>query len=189
MATSARSNSRSRTRLERVALAWRRFGSFSAAGRALGPVAPFGFSWLAALSLRRPPLMSLGFSWISLDSLVRIETYQWVTRHKAEKLFSRASCLAFERRWDGARGLGMWKGRIAHGASLTEVRISRKKLSFESVALGRLNPKAGSFYARRKCCSPPEGASPTTIPRSLKSSRWARVESPAARVKDGFRPT
>jgi hypothetical protein len=102
MATSARSNSRSRTRLERVALAWRRFGSFSAAGRALGLVAPFGFSWLAALSLRRPPLMSLGFSWISLDSLVRIETYQWVTRHKAEKLFSRASCLAFERRWDGS---------------------------------------------------------------------------------------
>ena len=40
--------------------------------------------------------------WISLDSLVRIETYQWVTRHKAEKLFSRASCLAFERRWDGS---------------------------------------------------------------------------------------
>jgi|HubBroStandDraft_3_1064219.scaffolds.fasta_scaffold33154_2 hypothetical protein len=31
--------------------------------------------------------MRVGFSWISLDSLVRIETYQWVTRLEARKLF------------------------------------------------------------------------------------------------------
>jgi hypothetical protein len=47
----------------------------------------FGFSWLVAVSLRRPAIMSVGFPWISLDSLVRIETYQWVTRHKARKFF------------------------------------------------------------------------------------------------------
>ena len=29
-------------------------------------------------------------SWISLDSLVRIETFQWVTRLQARKSFSRA---------------------------------------------------------------------------------------------------
>jgi hypothetical protein len=33
--------------------------------------------------------IGVGLSWISLDSLVRIETYQWVMRHKARKLFSR----------------------------------------------------------------------------------------------------
>jgi hypothetical protein len=36
---------------------------------------------------RTPPFPP--FPWISLDSLVRIETYQWVTRHKASKSFSR----------------------------------------------------------------------------------------------------
>ena len=52
--------------------------------------ARFGFSWPVALSLRKPPLMRVGFPWISLDSLVRIETYQWVTRYKWRKIFSRA---------------------------------------------------------------------------------------------------
>jgi hypothetical protein len=33
--------------------------------------------------------MTVGFPLISLDSLVRIETYQWVTRHKPTKIFSR----------------------------------------------------------------------------------------------------
>src|SRR6476619_5097434 len=33
-------------------------------GRDVGPVDPFGFSWLVALSLRKPPLTSLGFPWI-----------------------------------------------------------------------------------------------------------------------------
>src|SRR5580704_11294791 len=29
----------------------------------------------------------LGFPWISLDSLVRIETFQWVTRHSPRRKF------------------------------------------------------------------------------------------------------
>jgi hypothetical protein len=37
--------------------------------------------------------MSLGLSWISLDSLVRIEIFQWVTRLEAGKFFSRAFSL------------------------------------------------------------------------------------------------
>ena len=40
----------------------------------------------------------------------------------------------------------------------------------------------------RKRASPPSSASRMHQPRSLKSSRWARVERPAARVKDGFKP-
>ena len=48
--------------------------------RTLARSSRFGFSWLAAISLRKPRLLTVGFPWISLDSLVRIETYQRVTR-------------------------------------------------------------------------------------------------------------
>jgi hypothetical protein len=41
--------------------------------------------------------MRLGFSWISLDSLVRIETYQWVTRDFRWRKFR-----ARFARWGGA---------------------------------------------------------------------------------------
>ena len=40
--------------------------------------------------------MSVGLSWISLDSLVRIETFQWVARLEAGTLFSRAFSVALE---------------------------------------------------------------------------------------------
>src|ERR1700722_11200307 len=43
---------------ERFALRWGRFGSF------LGPVDPFGFSWLVAFSLRKPRLNHVAFPWI-----------------------------------------------------------------------------------------------------------------------------
>jgi hypothetical protein len=33
------------------------------------------------------PIMTVGFPFISLDSLVRIYTYQWVTRRKPSKVF------------------------------------------------------------------------------------------------------
>jgi hypothetical protein len=39
----------------------------------------FGFSWMAAVSPRKPPFDPIGFPWICLDSLVRIVTFQWVT--------------------------------------------------------------------------------------------------------------
>jgi hypothetical protein len=49
----------------RFAFGWSRFGSFSAPGCDIGLVDPFGFSWLVAVSLRRPPIMRVGFPWIS----------------------------------------------------------------------------------------------------------------------------
>jgi hypothetical protein len=64
--------------------------------------------------------------WISLDFLVRIETYQWVTREKARKFF-----LAFFSALnaaDGARGHA--EARIIHGASLPPLPIFRNGLSF-----------------------------------------------------------
>jgi hypothetical protein len=41
---------------------------------------------------RKPLLDFLGFAWISLDSLVRIETYQWVMRDKRWNNFLRGLC-------------------------------------------------------------------------------------------------
>ena len=48
------------------------------------------------------PPEGVGLSWISLDSLVRIETYQLVTPHKVGKLFSRAFSPLVERRRNGS---------------------------------------------------------------------------------------
>jgi hypothetical protein len=36
----------------------------------------------------KPVVLGLGFSWISLDSLVRIQIYQWVTTDLRWKIFS-----------------------------------------------------------------------------------------------------
>jgi hypothetical protein len=64
-------------------------------GHDAGPADPFGLSWLAAISLRKPQLLTVGFPWISLDSLVRIETYQCVTRDFRWKFFLRPFSPAF----------------------------------------------------------------------------------------------
>jgi hypothetical protein len=63
--------------------------------------------------------MRVGFPWISLDSLVMIETFQWVTR-----LFAGRKFLAPFYRWGGGAGtavgiLTMQKRSMAHRASLT----------------------------------------------------------------------
>ena len=94
-------------------------GSFFAVGRDVGPVDPFGFSWFVAVSLRRPPTMRVGFPWISLDSLVRNETFQWVTRIKAGKVFLGAFVLAFEAPEREPAVEAMRKRRVVHGASIS----------------------------------------------------------------------
>jgi hypothetical protein len=50
----------------------------------------FGFSWNGPFCLRKPQLLGVGFPWISLDSLVRNDRYQWVTRDFRPKFFPRA---------------------------------------------------------------------------------------------------
>ena len=55
--------------------------------RDVAPTPLFGFSWPVAISLRKPRKTAIGFSWIFLDFLVRIETYQWVTRDSRWKIF------------------------------------------------------------------------------------------------------
>jgi hypothetical protein len=53
-----------------------------------------------------------------LDSLVRIETFQWVTRNKPEKIFRRGFSLALAALGHGPEVLGVSMRRIVHRASL-----------------------------------------------------------------------
>ena len=87
----------------------------------------FGFSWPPAVSLLKPPILGVGFPWISLDSLVQIGTFQWVTRNNREEFFH--PLFRRERAVETASPrFGMAKGRLAHGASLTEFLIFCKTL-------------------------------------------------------------
>ena len=52
---------------------------------------PFGISWPATCLAWKPPEKGVGKAWISLDSLVRNEPYQWVTRDFRWKIFPLAS--------------------------------------------------------------------------------------------------
>ena len=59
---------------------------------------------------------------ISLDSLVRIETFQWVTRHEASKSSSPRFCSWRSQRHNGSlRSRPVRKRRIVHEASLTSI--------------------------------------------------------------------
>jgi hypothetical protein len=113
--------------------------------RDVGPVDPFGFSWRVAVSLRKPPFMSLGFPWISLDSLVRIETYQWVTRLLAGRIFL-APFSGEEAPERESAVEAMWKRRIVHGASLPRFRIFCKKRPSEPFPFGRLRAQLTLRY-------------------------------------------
>jgi hypothetical protein len=65
--------------------------------------------------------MSVGFPWIPLDfvgSLARIESFNGLRGLKQENFFSRFF-RGVRSAGTRARGLGMRKGRIVHGASLT----------------------------------------------------------------------
>src|ERR1700677_1744648 len=76
--------------------------------------------------------MTVGFPLISLDSLVRIETSQWVTWRKPSKVFVGAS-RRFKRRCGSLR-LRPPGGRIVHRAGLTRFLIFCNILSLEQLA-------------------------------------------------------
>ena len=65
-------------------------GGSRAMVRRAGQGGAFGLSWPVAFDCENPPILAIGFPWISLDSLVRIETYQWVTRETRAKNFHAA---------------------------------------------------------------------------------------------------
>jgi len=118
---------------------------------------PFGFPSALAVSLRKPPIMRVGFPWISLDSLVRIETYQWVTRKIREKIFPLAFPPGMSSTGSESAVWAYRRGGLVMGASLTRVLIYSKKLStLTGLAVGRPLSAARSFVmAACPCLSRP----------------------------------
>jgi hypothetical protein len=73
--------------------------------------------------------MAIGFSWISLDFLVRIETYQWVIRHKRAKVFHRGSSVAVKVVETEAGGRDHMEAQNCSWAILPRLPIFRNGLS------------------------------------------------------------
>jgi transposase-like protein len=73
--------------------------------------------------------MRVGLAWISLDSLVRIVTYQWVIRDKRAKNVLVASCMGLRSAETEITVEAIRKRRIVHGASLALFLIFRNQLS------------------------------------------------------------
>jgi hypothetical protein len=97
--------------------------------------------------------MPIGFSWISLDSLVRIETYQWVTRILAEGSSSGLFPLAFEPTERESAVEAIRKGRLLHEASLIWFLFFCKQLwALIAVAVDRAGSKS-----ERETRGSPEG--------------------------------
>src|ERR1700679_2477543 len=79
--------------------------------------------------------MRVGFPWISLDSLVRIETFQWVTRHKAHKLFNSRFLPGVRSATTGARGRGHAEGQDCSRGKLNLVSVFLQKSVVRAVPL------------------------------------------------------
>jgi hypothetical protein len=62
-----------------------------AAGLAGGDLETLGYTRILPAYLGFPWVSQLGFPWFSLDSLVRIMTFQWVTAVPQWEFFSRSS--------------------------------------------------------------------------------------------------
>jgi hypothetical protein len=90
--------------------------------------------------------MAVGLSWISLDSLVRIETYQYVTREIARKFFSSGFIgIEGEKRGDGGRRHA--EEQIIHGASLPRFPIFRNGLFRRTLPFGLRRRSVGEGTA------------------------------------------
>jgi hypothetical protein len=114
----------------------------------------FGFSWPVAVSRRKPLLMSLGLSWISLDSFVRIETFQWVTRLEAGKIFSRAFSLALRGAGTGACGRGQAK---AQDWSWRELNLTSDFLQWSVVRAQEIAGRGAAWDPRKSGVAPDRG--------------------------------
>jgi hypothetical protein len=110
----------------RLALGWTRIGRLPGgeAGN-VGSRDTFGFSWRVVVSLREPPLGPIGFPLISLDSLVRIETFQRVARNKARTIFS----WRFFRRLSGA---GTARTVLAWGSTAVFMGLAYPRFGFSA---------------------------------------------------------
>jgi hypothetical protein len=118
-------------------------------GAPWSPLAPFGFSWRMVVWGRKASFLRVGKAWISLDSLVLIEPFQWVTRDFRSKNFSRPFALSGGKGEDGSQRSWCAEGPIAHGMSLTLVLIFRNKFAVELLPFGLSASRRGTISVRR----------------------------------------
>jgi hypothetical protein len=127
-------------------IGWRRTANVGWPSRSAPATASDRSVWVflapGRFAAKTPAKMSVGLSWNSLDSLVRIETFQWVTRLEAGKIFSRAFSLALRGAGTGAQwsrpcgSAGLFMGKLNSFSDFLQQIVVR------AVAFGRLNPKA-----------------------------------------------
>jgi len=84
---------------------------------------------------RNPRKNGLGFPWISLDSLVRIETFQWVMEQRAKFFFPRAR-LSKAPRTNGWAALKKRSVHMSNSGSLHHSAITGRRL--ENCSLGTI---------------------------------------------------
>jgi hypothetical protein len=129
-----------RGRPSRALCLWMESVGSTSPRRDLGPVAPIWVFLARGRFASKALLLSVGFPWISLDSLVRIETFQWVTRLVAGILFLgpfpgvRSAGTGACGRGHGSAGLFTWQ-------ALIQFLIFCKRLSSEPFPFGRLIQK------------------------------------------------
>jgi hypothetical protein len=95
--------------------------------------AKFGFSWVVAVSLRKPPIMGVGFPWILSSELRLFNALRGKTR---EKLFSPALPTGDPKN----RSLGRRRSEDCHRASLIGFLILCNQLSPEWLDFEHPNP-------------------------------------------------
>jgi hypothetical protein len=133
-----------RMALGRFAFGWSRFGSF-AGSRPRGWSGRSVWVFLARGGFApKAPLLSVRFPWISLDFLVRIKTFQWVTLLQAGKLFSQPFSPAFaapgrEPVVEAMRSAGSFIGQVPW------FLIFCKRVSFEPFPFGPPQSKSRSL--------------------------------------------
>jgi hypothetical protein len=84
--------------------------------------------------------MKVGFPWISLDSLVRIETYQWVMRDKSRKIFP-GSLSGVQSSGSDARGRGDREGQGWSSGKFNLVSDFLQTIVVRAIPVGRFSPK------------------------------------------------
>jgi hypothetical protein len=88
--------------------------------------------------------MGVGLSWIFLDSLVRIETFQWVTRHEAEKIFLAPSLCRGRPPERSARGLADAEGGTGHGGECNAPSVFPQEIVAAAIRLQPPQPKGNA---------------------------------------------
>jgi hypothetical protein len=132
------------------------------------------------VSLRKPPLTGVGNPWISLDSLVRIVTFQWVTREKRRTFFLDAS-------WPSNPGTNSVfccggqdcsSRKLNVGSDFPQSIVARSDSFSAPVQAGTLAPSAAQFA--QSCESRVANSRPTMLRNGL-GGAWKTplVEGPA----------